>query len=580
MMIHEQVIRSGYESDLFIGSSLVDVYARCGCLQEAHAVFDNLKNKNAVSWAALIIGYAQHGEGQCSMELLERMHLENVDIDRIAFVSIIKACSSVGGLKQGRLLNKKMLEKGLFPDNLLGNALVDMYSRCGDLDDASCIFKRLLVQDVISWGAIIAGYDGCGFSFEALSLFDQMQQAGVQANTAVFLPVLNACSFLNYVEHGMLIHGQLVEQNEMMDMAIANKLVDMYTKTGKIEEAESVFRAMEYRDLVSWGAMILGCADHGHGPAALDFFQEMWQECIEADKTIFLCVLKACASTSAIKLARLIHFQVVASGHNDDRDIENTLLDTYSKLGSIDDSCRVFDGLVGPDTVSWAAMIAGYARCGILQIVHQCLKDMKQQGLQPHAGIFSSVLLGCTHAGVLNEGYQFFKSMINEYGITPNVEHYHCIVDLLGRVGQLKEAIAMLVTMPAMSDMIVWTSLLTSCKTYHNVELGKVCLDEILRIDPDDASAYLLMASIYAGAGMWEEVRRLRVLRRLAGAQKKRGVTFLEVDNKVYEFVVGEKCASMIEPVYLKAERINRLIRSSAYLPQVESVVDLPSMEL
>ncbi|KAI5071755.1 hypothetical protein GOP47_0014006 [Adiantum capillus-veneris] len=579
-MVHDQVIRDSYESDLFIGSSLVDVYARSGCLQEAQTVFDKLQNRNAVPWATLIVGYAEHGDVHRAMELLERMQQSHIDIDSFAFLSIIKACSSVGRLRQGRLLHCQMIEKGFFPDRLLSNALVDMYSRCGSLEDANSLFEKLPNRDVVSWGAMIAGYDGNGSSLLALSLFDQMQQAGVKANIAVFLPVLNSCCSLDYLEHGMLVHGQLIEQNEELVLALANKLVDMYAKIGKVEEAKSVFHAMRNRDVVSWGTMILGCADHGHAPTALDYFQRMWQECTDADKVIFLCVLKACGGTGAIKLARVIHHQIVTSGLNLDLDIGNTLVDMYAKMGSLIDARRAFDGLHIRDKVSWAAMISGYARCGGFALAGQCLKDMQHQGLQPHEGIFSSLLLACTHAGVLDEGYQFFNLMIHEYGITPSIEHYNCIIDLLGRVGQLKEAIAILATMPTSSDMIVWTSLLTSCKTYHNVDLGRICFNQVSKWDPDDASGYILMCSIYADAEMWEEVDKLRAMRKCAGAKKKRGITWVEVNNKVHEFVVGEKGPEIDDCMLLKAERISRIMKKSAYLPLLDLVLDPTFTEL
>lgn len=573
-IIHEQVVWNSLESDLFIGSSLVDIYAKCGCLQEAHKVFDKLRSRNAVSWASLIVGFAMHGDGQHAMELLDKMQQDCNDIDKVAFLSILKACGSVGAIRQGRLVHKQMIENGFLPDKVLGNTLVDMYSRCGSVEDASCIFEKLPNRDVVSWGAMIAGYGGCGLGLVALNLFDQMQQAGVKANVAIYLPVLNACSSLETLEHGMILHDQLIKQSYESDAAIANKLVDMYAKYGRVEEAENVFHAMRYRDVVSWGAMILGCAEHGHGPAALEFFEKMWQECTDADKVIFLCVLKACGSTGAIKLARLIHYQIISSGLDHDTDVGNTLVDMYAKTGSVDEARRAFDQLHTRDGVSWAAMISGYARCGNFQVAGQCLKEMQWQGLQPHDGIFTSVLLACTHAGVLNEGYEFFKLMIHDYGIAPNIEHYNCIIDLLGRVGRLKEAIALLTTMPTASDVIVWTSLLTSCKTYHSVDLGRKCFSEVSKWDPDDASGYILMSSIYADAEMWEEVEKLRAMRKCAGAQKKRGVTWVEVNNKVHEFIVGDKCPEMDDFMSCKYERLRRLMKTSAYMPQLDLVVD------
>lgn len=574
MIIHEQVVRNSLESDLFIGSSLVDIYAKCACLQEAQRVFDKLQHRNAVSWAALIVGYALHGDAHQAIEVLERMQKNCNDIDRVAFLSILKACGSVVALQHGRLVHKQMIEKGCLPDKVLANTLVDMYCRCGSVEDASCVFAKLPTRDIVSWGAMIAGYCGFGLGLDALCLFDQMQQTGGEANVAIYLPLLSACSSLETLEHGMLLHDQLIKQSYDSDAAIANKLVDMYAKHGRVKEAENVFHAMPHRDVVSWGTMILGCAEHGYGPAALEFFGKMWQECTYADKVIFLCVLKACTRTGAIKLGMLIHYQIMSVGLDHDTDVGNTLVDMYAKTSFVDEARRAFDQLHTRDGVSWAAIISGYALCGNFQIAGECLKDMQRQGLQLREEIVTSILLACTHAGDVNEGYNFFELMIREYGIVPDIEHYSCIIDLLGRVGHLKEAISLLITMPISADTIVWTSLLTSCKTYHNVDLGRKCFYEVSKRDPDDASAYILMSKIYADAEMWEEVEKLRAMRKWACAQKKRGVTWLEVNNKVHEFIVGEKYPDLGYIISCKYERLRKLIKTSAYMPQLDLVVD------
>ena len=379
-----------------------------------------------------------------------------------------------------------------------------MYARCGDLENAHAVFEKLTNRDVVSWGAMISGYGGSALGPVSLELFERMQHDGVKPNLVVFLPVLNACSNLESLDRGMMVHDQIIKQYFESDLAIANKLVDMYAKCGRVEEAEKVFRAMQYRDVISWGAIILGCAEHGHGLSALDLYEEMWQECVEPDKVIFLCVLKACGSTGAIKQGRQVHYQIMTSDFENDLEIGNTLVDMYAKLGTLMEATRAFDRLHSKDIVSWAAIMSGYARCGNLKVVSNCLQNMQTQGIKPHDGIFTSLLVACTHAGVLREGHRYFKMMVNEHGITPTIEHYNCIIDLLGRVGHLKEATSLLTTMPVSTDSIIWTSLLNSCRTHCDVDLGRRCFNEIQKLDPDDASAYILLSNIYADAGMWE----------------------------------------------------------------------------
>lgn len=380
--------------------------------------------------------------------------------------------------------------------------------------------------------------------------------------------VFKVCSSTRALGQVKLIHSHVGQHDLESDVKIGSTLIDVYAKCGGVKEAREVFDRLLNRNVVSWGAMVAGYTQHGHCLSALQLFKKMQIEGVEPNRVIFLCILKACSGITALQQGRVIHDQIIKWVFLLDMEIGNTLVDMYAKCGSVDEGHKVFVGLPAQNVISWGVMIAGYTRHGHCKAAVQCFEAMQQQGLKPDHVIFTSILTACSHAGLLEEGHKYFKSMTDDYAILPNMEHYSCMIDLLGRVGHLNEAVSFLHSMPILSDSILLTSLLTSCRTYHNVELGRFIFDQLVGLDPTNASLYVLMSNIYAGAQMWEAAYRLQGLMRSAGALKKAGMAWIEVDNKVHEFMVGSKGHS-----HNKTQQIlSRLLIDKGHVPQLDLV--------
>lgn len=570
-LIQEQVIRSGFQSDLVVGSTLVDMYSKCGSVVEARKVFDDLPNKDGVAWGAMIGGYAQCGQGLAALELFKKLQHECVKPSKATFTCILKACGSIGALTQGRQVHQHITECGLRSDVIIASALVDMYVKCGSLEEACEVFDES-PRDVVSWGAMIAGYAANGLGLCAIHLFKEMQQEGLKPQRVTFLCILKACSSISAVEQGRLIHGQIIKTGLEADLVVGNTLIDMYVKCGRLEEAHKMFNQLPNRDDISWDVMMAGYNAHEDGFSAFDLFENMQHDGVKPNETTSLSALKACGMIGAIKQGKIIHNQIIGTAMESDMVIGNALVDMYGKCGCIDDARNVFDELLNKDVVSYGTMIAGYALHGNCLMARQCFEDMLQQGLKPVDAVFTSMLTAFNHGCLLEEGCKHFKSMMEHHSITPSVEHYSCMIDLLGRAGHLIEAGDLLQSMPALPDIIMWRSLLTSCRHHGNMELGRQCFNKVVGLDSVSASGYVLMSSIYSEAHMWEEADIMQALKEYAGAWKKPGTASIEVNTKVQEFIVGDTNHLQVDLIYAKLKRLSRAMKEHKYVPGVDSI--------
>eukprot|EP00250_Pteridium_aquilinum_P011755 c20286_g1_i1 orf=1-720(-) len=240
------------------------MYAKCGSLKEAREVFDCLSNRNVFVWGAMIAGYAQHGLGVLALELYKEMQQEDVNPDKVLFSSVLQGCASIGCLNSGRLLHDRIIRDGFESHMIVGNTLVDLYVKCGSVEEARTVFNRLTNRDVVTWGTMIAGYAQHNHGLAALELFESSQgkrssqEKGIELNRVVILGLLKACGSIRAVEQGQMIHNYILKGGLETDLVVCNTLLDMYAKSGNLREARTVFDGMKQRDEVSWSALIAG----------------------------------------------------------------------------------------------------------------------------------------------------------------------------------------------------------------------------------------------------------------------------------------------------------------------------------
>ncbi|KAJ7545585.1 hypothetical protein O6H91_08G002000 [Diphasiastrum complanatum] len=571
--VHAQIVQSGCKLDVYLGNSLVDMYAKCGSIDEAYRVFNFMPGRSVVSWNAMISGIVKSGNGKQALELFEHMQQERIVPDTVTFVSVLNGCASIGALADGRSVHAQLRQSGCSSDILVNNCLIGMYFKCGCIEDACEIFNNLPVHSVVSWNAMIMGYVKCGQSDKAVQLFRQMQQEGVDPDSITFLGVLNACAKKGALEDGRKVHAQAIKSGFHLDIMVGSCLVDMYIKCGSIDDACRVFNSMKNRNVISWSTMIAGYTKFGRGDKALESLQQMQQASIKPDTITLMAALNACAAAAALHEGRFIHGQIIHSGFESDVFVGSSLIDMYAKCGSIIDSCRVFNNIPMHNVVSWNAMIMGYAIHGLGSDALRLFEQMCQKGVEIDNATFVCLLSACSHAGLVDLAHYLFESISSVYGILARIEHHSCMIDILGRVGHLHEADKLIKTMWCQPDVSVWMALLGACRIYGILQLGELAAKQIFKLDPENVGAYVLLSNLYATTGKWDNSRMLQQMRKRRHVHKQPGQTWIEVNNQVHTFLVNDREHPQIMEIEEELKRLSEEMIKAGYVPNTRFLV-------
>lgn len=572
-LVHAHMIQMHFQcQDISLTNKLVTVYAKFGCLADARRVFDQMPDRDVVSWTAMISAYARDRYADKALKMFDEMKQTGVQPNHFTFSSVLPACATLASLEQGREIHEEISTSGFLSEVFVGNALVDMYAKCGSIEEARHVFDKMPQRDVVSWNAMISGYalngqiDKAlelfqnipkrnvvswtsmitgyaqnGLAVEALKLFQQMQRAGVKPISNTFASVLSACADLAALDQGMEVHEDIIRSQFNFHASVGNSLVDMYSKCGQIKYAHTVFEKMSERNVVSWTAMIGGYVQNGLCEQALTLFRQMQRLSIRANLRTFVGLLPACADLAALEQGMEIHGDIIRSGFQFDVFVGNALVDMYAKCGTIDSARNLFDKMSLRDVVSWTVIIAGYALHGQAHEALKLFEKMQQSGTNPNHVTFVAVLCACCHAGLVNEGQRYFDDMTKHYHIAPVMEHYGCIVDLLGRAGCLTEAEDFINQMPIKPDVTVWGCLLGACSFHNNIEVGERVAERFFELDPNNSAPYVVLSNLYATAGRWGDIEKIRRLMKGKKVKKKPGCSWIEINKRVHSFLIGDK---------------------------------------
>lgn len=300
---------------------------------------------------------------------------------------------------------------------------------------------------------------------------------------------------------------------------------------------------------------------NGRGEDALKLHSLMMESGARPDHSTIVVVLSACSLLASLRQGRQIHSIVIKSGYGWNISVGNTLITMYSKCGSIHDSEFVFRQMQNLDLVSWNTIIAGYARHGHYDKALGLFDEMRRNGLKPDGITFLSVLSACGHVGKVKESIDWFNSMVDDYGIAPKAEHYYCLVDILSRAGQLEKAYKFIREMPFEANGTVWGAFLGACHVHLNVDLAELAAKNLVELEPHNSGAYVMLSNIYAAAGMWRDVTRVRGLMKEQGIKKQPGYSWLEIGNEVHYFLGGDISHPEIDRIYLELRRISKQMK-------------------
>ncbi|KAH7331813.1 hypothetical protein KP509_20G051600 [Ceratopteris richardii] len=496
-LMHKKIASSGLTVNAMLMTSLIDFYGKCGRMEEAHAVFEQSGKREEMLWSALLTGYVENEQMGAALMLYECMLQKDICPNTLTFLSILRACASLETLVPSRLVHDQIIKAGLNADLVLATVIIDVYVKLSSLGEGCSVLETLPNADTVSWTTLILGYAERGEAGSALELLDKMQQSGVTPDSVSFLCLLKACSSRKTLMLGRLVHDKIIRFDFLSDLLIGNALVDMYVMCGNLEDGHNVLDDLPSRTVVSWSTLISGYVEINDGCTALQLFEKMQHDDIEPNEVTLLYMLKACAITGVLETGKWMHDKVIRKDMMHNMLLGSCVVEMYAVCGSLEEACRVFDLLPFQDAVSWGAMISGYAQNGCFIAAVKCLSEMQQQGLKANAVVFASILTACCNVGFVYEGWRYLMTMHHHFGIEPGVEHYSCMVDLLGRTGYLSDAARLLESMPVLPNIIGWTALLGSCRRHGNMDLAMQCFNNALKLDLIDASSYLLLSSIF-----------------------------------------------------------------------------------
>ncbi|KAI5084963.1 hypothetical protein GOP47_0001132 [Adiantum capillus-veneris] len=485
-------------NDPFVGSTLVDMYAKCGSLIKAQETFDGLPRRDIVCWTALMKGYTDSGCGERALECFVYMQEEGFFPNPFTFSCALKACGIIGDLDKGQEIHNEVERQGLLEtDVFVGSNLVDMYARFGFLGTAQEIFNKLPIRNVVSWTVLIGGYADLGYGREAIQCFQKMQLEGISPTAATYVCVLKACGKLKHELKGLEVHAEIEKWGLLeRELVLGSSLVDMYVKCGSLSRAQNVFEKLPVRNVVLWNALITGYAEQGLAKEALESVNLMRSGGIAPDSITFLNCLKACHISGDIDKGQEIHVEIERARFLEtDITVVHALIDMYAKLGSLAKAKQVFDKVPSRNIVLWNTLIAGYAKHEQGHEALQCLEQMRLEGVLPNSITLVCSLKACRGVGAMLKGREL-HSEIEQLGMCENLFVLSALVDMYAQNGLLTKAQQVFSMLPD-KDVIAWTTLIAGYADYGHGEEALKALEEMLS-DGISPNAITFMCSLKA----------------------------------------------------------------------------------
>ncbi|KAK9983914.1 hypothetical protein SO802_033439 [Lithocarpus litseifolius] len=525
---HGGVVKMGFELDLMLNNDLIDMYGKCGRMDLACAVFDGMLERNVVSWTSLMCGYLQNSNAIKSLLLFRQMGSSEIKPNEFTLSTNLKASGILGIIKNGMQIHGVCAKTGFEWVPAVANSIIDMYSKCGRISEAARLFNIMPVRDLISWNAMIAGYALEGIGDRALLLFRKMQEQGEVPDEFTYTSTLKACSVLGAMREGSQMHASLITRGFpcSVQTTIAGALVDMYAKCRNLFKAHRVFDQIELKNVISWSALILGYAQQGNLPEAMDLFRQLRENQHQVDGFILSGLMGVFADFALVEQGKQMHAYNIKVTSGLDILVANSMVDMYLKCGLTEEAERLFSEMPVRNVISWTVMITGYGKHGLGKEAICLFNKMQLDNIEPDDVTYLAVLSACSHSGLIDECQEYFSRLCSDRRIKPRIEHYACMVDLLGRAGRLKEAKNLIESMPLKPNVGIWQTLISACRVHGDLDMGREVGDILLRMDGNNPVNYVMVSNIFADAGYWKECEKIRKTVRIKGLKKEAALSW------------------------------------------------------
>lgn len=524
--------------DIFTYNAMLKSYSKMGSVEDLHGFFKSMPCKDSISYNMVIAGLATRGRATDALEVFVKMQKEGFEVTGYTYVSVLNACARIFDLDRGKQVHGKIVACGLVCNDFICNALTDLYAKCGETDAARWLFDRMCNRNVVSWNLMISGYMKNGLPEKCIKLFCEMKLSGIKADVVTISSVLNA-----------------------------------FFQTGRVQEAQNLFADIENKDTISWTTMIVGHVQNGKEEDALVLFNEMLKENIRPDKFTISSLVSSCARLASLFYGQTIHGKSVHMGVDDDTLVSSALVDMYSKCGEPNSALKIFNTIRVKTSVSWNSMILGYAQNGMDLEALGLYEEMLNNNIKPDSITFVGVLSACIHEGLTERGEQYFHSMKEKYGILPTLDHYACLINLLGRSNRIEKAVEMINSMPYEPNSLVWSTLLSVCKLNGNIEHGEMAAKRLIDVEPFNAEPYITLSNMYAAKGRWKDVATMRFLMNRNKVKKFAAFSWVEIDGKVHKFVSEDRNHPESEAIYRGLNKLVRKLLKSGFAPNKNLVL-------
>uniref|UniRef100_J3MQ40 Pentatricopeptide repeat-containing protein n=2 Tax=Oryza brachyantha TaxID=4533 RepID=J3MQ40_ORYBR len=478
--------------DVISWSAMVDGLCKYGSVSEARRVFDAMQERNVVSWTSMIRGYVKRGMCRNGLLLFLDMRREGVQVNTTTLSVALDACAEASLAREGIQIHSLIISMGLGLDVFLGDSIIIMYSRFGWMADARRAFNCMQLKDIVSWNSLITGYVQNDMVEEAHVLFNLMPEKDTVSWTSVVV-------------------------------GLANR--------GWMRESVEMFEQMPGKDEIAWTAIISSSITNGDYLSTVRWFCRMSQEGCKPNTIAFSCLLSALASLAMLNQGRQAHAYSINMGWVFDSAVHTSLVSMYAQCGRLPEAHHVFSSISNPSLIAINSMIKAFVRHGFIEDALQLFTKMQNDGYRPNHATFLGILTGCAHAGLVQQGCNYFESMRTLYGLKPNPEHYTCMVNLLGRAGLLSEALEMINSMPQNDHSDAWRALLSASNLHSNLAFAKLAAQKLLEKDPYDAMAYTVLSKMFSSAGMKEDEEMLKVIQLYNMASKRPGYSLIMQDK-------------------------------------------------
>uniref|UniRef100_A0A2P2JKJ6 Pentatricopeptide repeat-containing protein n=1 Tax=Rhizophora mucronata TaxID=61149 RepID=A0A2P2JKJ6_RHIMU len=613
--LHGQIICLGFEQHPILPPKLVNFYSNVYLFDDAHAITENSNILDPLAWNILISSYVRNGLFGKALCTYRQMVSKGIRPDNFTYPSVLKACAEKLDSAFGREVHESIDASSHGWNLFVHNSLVSMYGKIGELNIARHLFDKMPERDAVSWNAMISAYASKGLWKEAFELFEAMCEGGIDLNiitwntiaggclrtgnfngalellsrmrycgshldSVALLIGLSACSHIGAIKLGREIHGFGVRNYLDGYDNLRNALITMYSRCYDLRHAYILFQLIKSKSIITWNCIISGYAHLDRYEDASFLLREMLDSGVELNYVTIASILPLCARVANLQHGKEFHCYVMRRAEFDDYLLLwNALVDVYARSGKVLEAKKVFDSMSSRDEVTYTSLIAAYGTQGDGHTALRLFDDMNKYQIKPDHVTMVAILSACSHSGLVNEGKMLFEKMSTFYGIVPCLEHFACLADLFGRAGLLQKAKEIITKMPYRPTSSMWATLLGACRIHGDKVMGEWVAEKLLEMRPENSGYYVLISNVYAAAGCWDKLAKVRTFMRDQGVRKDPGCAWVDVGSGFLPFLVGDTSQPRAKELYAVLDGLTELMKDVGYVDRKEFISNDEQLE-